>query len=245
MSRQPTSRLDKLLANMGYGSRRQIQMLARNGWITLDGRPLPSAEDRIAMTPDLPERLSVDGEMLDPLPGMVLLLNKPAGFTCSHKEAGPLVHDLLPERWRRRDPQISPIGRLDKETSGLLLMTDDGALLHRVISPRMHVAKRYRATLARPLEGHEGALFSSGTLMLEGEDKPLAPAHLEPLPGQAAWLTITEGRYHQVRRMFAAAGNHVETLQRDRIGGLDLEPDLEPGSYRVLTPSRIASIFEG
>ncbi|MGA0605049.1 pseudouridine synthase [Phenylobacterium sp. VNQ135] len=236
-------RLDKLLANMGYGSRREIQALARAGAITLDGAPVGKADQRIALAPDLPGRMQVDGRPLDPLPGMALMLHKPTGVTCSHKEAGELVYGLLPSRWRMREPALSTVGRLDKETSGLLLLTDDGDLLHRITSPRRHVAKRYVATLARPLRGDEAAIFAAGDLMLEGEDKPLAPAVLEPLSDLTARLTITEGRYHQVRRMFAAVGNHVEALHRDRIGGLDLPADLEPGRYRLMGPTELAAIF--
>ncbi|WP_185984287.1 pseudouridine synthase [Aureimonas mangrovi] len=239
----PTARLDKLLSGMGYASRREIQMLARNGRIRLDGAPLSAGDERLKLTPDLEDRLDVDGEGLDPLPGFALMLHKPLGVTCSHKEAGPLVYDLLPARWRRREPAISTVGRLDKETSGLLLMTDDGALLHRIISPRRHVPKRYRAHLARPLEGTEAAAFASGTLMLEGEDKPLKPAELEPVGEREAVLTVHEGRYHQVRRMFAALGNHVEALHRERIGGLDLPEDLAAGQWRRLTVEDIAAIF--
>ncbi|WP_062228333.1 pseudouridine synthase [Aureimonas frigidaquae] len=239
----PTSRLDKLLANMGYASRREIQMLARNGRILLDGVPVTGADARLALTPHLEAGLVVDGEALDPLPGVVLMVNKPLGTTCSHKEAGPLIYDLLPARWRRRDPALSTIGRLDKETSGLILMTDDGAFLHKVIAPRHHVEKRYRATLARPLEGTEAALFASGTLMLEGEDKPLLPARLEIISPKEAFLTVTEGRYHQVRRMFAAAGNHVVALHRDRIGGLTLPADLAPGAFYRLSSAEAASVL--
>ncbi|MBB3996505.1 pseudouridine synthase [Aureimonas pseudogalii] len=243
MTKTPTSRLDKLLANMGYASRREIQLLAKNGRIRLDGAPRPRADERISLTPDLETRLVVDGEALDPLPGFILMLNKPLGVTCSHKEAGPLVYDLLPPRWRRRDPALSTVGRLDKETSGLLLMTDDGALLHRIISPSRHVPKRYRATLARPMTGTEAALFSAGTLMLEGETKPLAPAELEIVGPQEALLAVHEGRYHQVRRMFAAAGNHVETLHREAVGALTLPADLEPGHLRRLTLADVDAIF--
>lgn len=238
-----TFRLDRLLANMGYGSRREVQGLVRAGLVTLDDAPVADADMRLAVTQDLPERMRVEGVRLDPPPGMALMLHKPLGVTCSHKESGPLVYDLLPTRWRARDPAISTVGRLDKDTSGLLLLTDDGALLHRIISPRRHVAKRYLATLARPLEGHEAAGFASGELMLEGEDKPLAPAVLEPLTAVTAWLTVTEGRYHQVRRMFAAVGNHVEALHRDRIGGLDLPGDLAPGALRLMTPQDIDAVF--
>jgi 16S rRNA pseudouridine516 synthase len=138
---------------------------------------------------------------------------------------------------------LSTIGRLDADTSGLLLITDDGAFLHRVISPRSHVIKRYHATLARPLNGQETAVFAAGDLMLEGDTDPLAPALLEPLSPTTAWLTITEGRYHQVRRMFAAVGNHVDALHRDRVGGLDLPTDLAPGDYRIATAAELAGIF--
>ncbi|MDB5441619.1 MAG: rsuA [Caulobacteraceae bacterium] len=239
----PSLRLDRLLANLGYGSRREIAELARHGEITLNGSPLRDADQRIALEADLPERLIVNGRPLDPLPGLILMLHKPTGVTCSHKETGALVYDLLPARWRRRDPAISTVGRLDKETSGLLLMTDDGALLHQIISPKRHVAKRYLATLDRPLSGEETALFAAGTLMLEGEIKPLAPALLQPIDAVSAYLTVTEGRYHQVRRMFAAAGNHVVGLHRDRVGGLDLPADLEPGGHRLLGPAEIALVL--
>jgi len=240
-----TFRLDRLLANMGYGSRREVQQLVSYGAVTLDGERVKAADMRIAATPDLTARMTVSGQPLDPPPGMALMLHKPTGVTCSHKETGALVYDLLPGRWRQREPAISTVGRLDKDTSGLLLLTDDGALLHRIISPKRHVPKRYLATLARPLTGDEAARFAAGDLMLEGEEKPLLPAVLEPLSETTAWLTITEGRYHQVRRMFAAVGNHVAALHRDRIGALDLPDDLAPGQWRLMTEGDVASVFAG
>jgi 16S rRNA pseudouridine516 synthase len=229
-----TLRLDRLLSNLGYGSRREVQQMARAGLVTLDGAAIEDADRRIAVTSDLSGRMRINGKPLDPPPGLTLMLHKPLGVTCSHKEAGPLVYDLLPPRWRRRDPPLSTIGRLDKETSGLLLLTDDGGLLHRVISPRANVSKRYHVTLARPLRGDEAEVFASGTLLLEGEDKPLLPVQMETLSSTSAFVTLTEGRYHQVRRMFAALGNHVEALHRDRIGDLALPIDLAPGQYRAL-----------
>ncbi|MGD0634783.1 MAG: pseudouridine synthase [Beijerinckiaceae bacterium] len=236
-------RLDKLLANLGYGSRREVQALVRASRVVLDGAPVTAADERIALSPQLPQRLSIGGVPCDPPPGLVLMMHKPLGMTCSHKETGPLVYDLLPPRWRLRDPPVSSIGRLDKETSGLLLLTDDGDLLHKIISPKARIAKRYRATLARPLRGDEAALFASGTLMLEGETKPLEPAKIEILSPRSAALTITEGRYHQARRMFAAAGNHVLSLHRDRIGGLTLDPALDAGATRLLDPDEVRLIF--
>ena len=244
MSKLPaTLRLDRLLANLGYGSRKEVQQMAKAGWIMLDGAPVNDIGQHVRIVPDLSERLRLQGQPIDPPPGVMLMMHKPLGVTCSHKEAGALVYDLLPLRWRRREPALSTIGRLDKETSGLLLFTDDGDLLHRVISPRKHVAKRYVATLDRPLRGDEAALFASGTLMLENDDKPLLPAELEPLTPTTASLTVHEGRYHQVRRMFAAAGNHVTALHRDRMGGLALPADLAPGAYCVLSADEIDCIF--
>ena len=244
MKRVLTSRIDKLLGSMGYGSRTEIARLGKVGGIVLDGVDLTDVSKRIVVTADLTGRMQIDGRPLDPPAGLVLILNKPLGMTCSHKEDGALVYDVLPERWRRRDPAISTIGRLDKETSGLLLLTDDGDLLHRVISPKRHVAKVYRATLARPLAGTEGPLFEEGGLVLEGEDKPLAPAHLKVISPTEARLTVTEGRYHMVRRMFAAVGNHVEALHRERVGGLALPDDLAPGEWRLATQGEIEAIFQ-
>jgi 16S rRNA pseudouridine516 synthase len=170
-------------------------------------------------------------------------MNKPLGVTCSRKDQGRVVYDLLPPRYRARTPALSTVGRLDRDTSGLLLFTDDGSLLHRIISPRASISKVYEATLAQDLHGDEQALFASGTLMLESETTPLLPASLDVLAPRQARLRITEGRYHQVRRMFAATGNHVEALQRTAMGGLQLA-DLAPGAWRQLDAVDMAKIFE-
>ena len=238
-----TMRLDRLLANLGYGSRREVQGLVDAGEVVLDGAELTDASARLAVTPDLATRMTVEGRPLDPPPPLVLMMHKPLGVVCSHKEPGRSVYELLPSRWRGRNPALSSVGRLDVDTSGLLLLTDDGGFLHRVISPKAHIAKRYAVTLDRPLKGDEAELFASGALVLESDTTPLAPAVLEPLSPTTAWLTITEGRYHQVRRMFAAAGNHVVALHRDRVGTLDLPADLAPGGYRLLTDHEKASLF--
>lgn len=244
MAMLPTCRIDRLLSSMGYGSRNDIARLARAGGITLDSAVLGDVSTRIPVTPDLPSRMKIDGQALDPLAGMVILLNKPPGMTCSRKEAGALVYELLPARWRRRVPAISTIGRLDKQTSGLLLLTDDGGLLHRITSPKRSVKKIYRAKLARPLHGTEAELFASGHLMLQGDDKPLAPADLVVVSETEALLTVTEGRYHQVRRMFAAAGNHVEALHRERLGSLSLPDSMSPGQWMLLNEDEIALILQ-
>lgn len=243
MAKISTSRVDQLLASMGYGSRKDIARIAKAGRIMLDGVAVRDATKRISVSADLPDRMTISGAPVDPVAGMVILLNKPLGMTCSHKDDGPLVYDILPDRWRSRSPAISTVGRLDKQTSGLLLLTDDGDLLHRIISPKRHVKKTYRAKLARPMTGSERALFASGTLMLEGEDKPLAPAELDMVSPTEALLTVVEGRYHQVRRMFAATGNHVEALHRETLGGLSLPEGMGPGDWRLLHETEIAAIF--
>jgi 16S rRNA pseudouridine516 synthase len=239
----PMARLDRLLANLGYGSRREVTALVARGQVVLDGATLKNAGARIAVTADLPARMTIAGQPVDPPAPLTILMHKPLGVVCSHREPGRSIYELLPPRWQGRLPALSSIGRLDKETSGLLLITDDGPFLHRVISPKSGVAKRYVATLDRPLVGTEAAAFAAGTLMLESETEPLAPAVLEPLGATEARLTITEGRYHQVRRMFAAVGNHVVALHRDRIGGLTLPQDLAPGAWRILSPAEQAAIF--
>src|SRR5690606_19598071 len=137
------------------------------------------------------DALRIDGEPLDPPQGLLLMLHKPVGHTCSTKDAGRLVHDLLPPRFRLRDPLLSTVRRLDRDTSGLLLFTDDGALLHRIISPKSNLPKVYEATLAQPLRGDEAALFASGTLLLESETVPLKPAVLETVDATHARLTLT------------------------------------------------------
>jgi len=237
------ARLDRLLANLGYGSRREVTALVARGQVVLDGATLKDAGARIAVTADLPARMTIAGQPVDPPAPLTILMHKPLGVVCSHREPGRSIYELLPPRWQGRLPALSSIGRLDKETSGLLLITDDGPFLHRVISPKSEVAKRYVATLDRPLAGTEAETFAAGTLMLESETEPLAPAVLEPLGANEARLTITEGRYHQVRRMFAAVGNHVTALHRDRIGGLTLPDDLAPGAWRILSGDEQAAIF--
>lgn len=230
-------KLVKLIANLGYGSRKEVALMFREGRITDPDGEVLYADDKVPH-----EHIRIDDEPLDPPAGIVLMMHKPLGATCSRKDQGRVVYDLLPPRYRVRDPALSTVGRLDRDTSGLLLFTDDGALLHRIISPKAQVAKVYEATLAQDLRGEEGALFASGTLMLESETTPLAPAQLEVLAPRRARLTVTEGRYHQVRRMFAATGNHVETLQRVAVGGLVLG-DLPAGEWRALAPDEIAQIF--
>jgi len=230
-------KLVKLIANLGYGSRKDVSAMFREGRITDATGEVLYADDRVAHAD-----IRIDGEALDPPAGLALMLHKPVGYTCSTKDPGRIVYDLLPPRFRLRSPLLSTVGRLDRDTSGLLLLTDDGALLHRIVSPKSHLAKVYEATLAHDLRGGEAALFASGTLQLESENTPLAPARLEVVTPRLARLTLTEGRYHQVRRMFAAVGNHVQALHRSRIGGLELG-ELAPGEWRALAEADLERLF--
>ncbi|MDY0872031.1 pseudouridine synthase [Dongia rigui] len=230
-------KLVKHLANLGYGSRKEVAAMIRNGRFT------DEAGHEIDEDADIAHgALRFDGERLDPDASAVVMMHKPLGVTCSTKDPGRIVYDILPMRWRFRKPPVSPIGRLDRDTSGLLLFTADGAFLHRVISPKSNVPKVYEVTLARPLEGHEKDLFAAGTMMLESETKPLLPAELEVTGEKTARLTLHEGRYHQVRRMFAATGNHVEALHRAQIGLLTLG-DLPEGEWRELTAEEIGRVI--
>ena len=228
----------KHIANLGYGSRKQVALMFREGRITDAAGEVLYADDPVDH-----DNICVDGEPLDPPPGMILLLRKPIGYTCSTKDPGRIIYDLLPPRFRLRSPLLSPVGRLDRDTSGLLLMTDDGALLHRIVSPKAKLPKVYEAALAQDLRGDESAIFASGALMLESEQTPLAPAELEVLGPRHVRLTLTEGRYHQVRRMFAAVGNHVESLHRSRVGGLELG-DLPAGKWRQLNEADLRKLFD-
>ncbi len=230
-------RLARLIANLGYASQKEARRMVRDGRLTsVDGTVLT---DECAVVHEL---IRLDGEALDPAAGLVLMLNKPEGYTCSTSDPGRVVYELLPQRFSSRNPLVSSVGRLDRDSTGLLLMTDDGALSHKITAPRSHVPKTYHVTLAWPLTGEEEAIFASGTLMLRSESTPLAPAKMAASGPQSAHITIVEGRYHQVKRMFAAVGNHVEVLSRTAIGGLDLG-DLAPGAWRILSPADIGRIF--
>ena len=235
-------KLLKLIANLGYGSRKEVTAMFREGRITdADGEVL-YADDKLADDKIEHDQVRIDGEPLDPPPGLLLMLHKPIGYTCSTKDRGELVYELLPERFRLRSPVVASVGRLDRDTSGLLLMTDDGTLLHRITSPKHKLPKVYEVTLARDLRGDEAPLFAGGKMMLESEREPLAPAQLEVIDARHARLTVTEGRYHQVRRMFAAVGNHVEALHRSQIGGLTLG-DLMVAEWRLLDDTDRQRLF--
>ena len=227
-------RLDQLLSRFGYCSRREAQSWAQAGRVTLEGAPVSKPEQRLS-----PASVLVDGKPVEFPSGLLVAFHKPPGYTCSHNPAeGPLLYDLLPPSWLRRQPPPFTAGRLDRETSGLILLTDDGDLVHRLTSPRHDVVKTYEVTVDRNLPGGLTVLFASGTLLLRGEAKPCLPANLEITGPCTARLHIREGKYHQVRRMFASQGCTVTALHRTRVGTVELG-DLAPGAWRAINKTDI------
>jgi 16S rRNA pseudouridine516 synthase len=211
-------RLDQLLASLGYGSRREVRGWIEEGRVTVGGAPQTDPGARVE-----PADVRIDGEPLDHPGEILLLLNKPPGRVCSHSPAeGPSVYELLPARWQRRNPPVTSVGRLDKDTTGLLLLTDCSPLVHRLTSPRHKVPKVYRARLESALPPGIEEAFAGGAMLLPGESAPCAPAALRRLGEREAEVTMTEGRYHQVRRMFASQGCVVAELHRTRFGSLEL-----------------------
>lgn len=182
-----------------------------------------------------PHQVLLDGKMLEAPDGLLVVFHKPTGYVCTHSDGeGETIYELLPPRWLARNPPVTSVGRLDKDTSGLLLITDQGQLVQRYTSPRAEIEKVYEVGVDRDLNPALVAVFASGTIMLRGEDKPCLPARLEITGPRTASLTLTEGRYHQVRRMFASQGWHVETLHRSRFGDYTLE-GLAEGEWRVVS----------
>ncbi len=228
-------RTDALLSQYGYCTRREAVQWVKRGRVSFRGETVRSASAKV----DAHDVL-VDGQPVPFVDGLYIALNKPLGCTCSHREDGELVYDLLPPEWMARGKQPSTVGRLDKETSGLLLVTDDGALIHALTSPKRHVPKLYLFTTAAPIPASAVELFASGTLLLEGETTPCLPAELVLTGECRGELTLHEGRYHQVRRMLAAVGAPVLTLHREAVGALCLsELNLAPGEWCAFDPERV------
>ena len=225
-------RTDALLSRFGYCSRREAAAWVKRGRVMYRGEVVKNAAAKVE-----PAEVLVDGEPVPFAEGLYVAFYKPLGCTCSHKEEGDLVYDLLPEMWLARNPGVNTVGRLDKETSGLLLLTDDGKFEHAMTSPRRHVSKVYEFTTSAPVPASAVSLFASGELLLQGETSPCLPAELEITGECSGRLTLHEGRYHQVRRMLASVGAPVETLCRVEIGPMKLaELNLEPGEWVVFDP---------
>jgi 16S rRNA pseudouridine516 synthase len=225
-------RLDRLLANSGVGSRSNADMIIRRGQVVVDGTQIRDGAFKVS--PDLFYTVLVDGEPLDHPHGVMVILHKPVGYSCSHDQReAPTVDELLPDSWALRTPRPEWAGRLDRDTSGLLLVADDHQLIHRVTSPRHHVEKTYQVTLAAPLPDVERAVdaFASGSLMLDSDPKPCLAAVLAPTDDPLRVdVVLSEGRYHQARRMIVAVGGHVASLHRTKFGIWSLG-DLAAGDW--------------
>ncbi len=231
-------RLDKVLTATGRWSRREARELIRSGRVTIDGCCAAAPEDKID-----PEtaHLAVDGELIDCEKYVYVMLHKPAGLLSATEDSRqPTVVDLLPLPLRRRG--LAPVGRLDKDTEGLLLLTDDGAMTHRLLSPKYHVDKTYFARVEGALSEEDPAAFAAGIVL--GDGLVCRPARLEILSPDTCLVTLQEGKYHQVKRMLASRGKPVQYLKRLSMGPLQLDETLAPGEYRRLTAEELRSLRE-
>lgn len=230
-------RLDRFVSQAAGVSRSQARTLIRRGRISVDGEPVKDAAHHVGQDACVDHR----GEPLELPQPLYLMLHKPCGLLSATTDSGQTtVLSLLPPGLASR---VHLVGRLDKETSGLLLLTDDGAWSHRISSPSHGCAKTYLAELAEPLVADAEERLQQG-LVLRGEKRPTRPSTLERLDAARVRITISEGRYHQVRRMFAALGNHVISLHRERIGGLSLDQRLRAGHWRELSPAERAAVLQ-
>ena len=229
-------RLDKLLCSQGLGTRKEVGKLIRGGAVQVNGAACKDPGAKV----DPAWEITVAGRPLGYRKHLYIMMNKPAGvLSATEDRRQKTVLDLLPEDLRRRG--LFPAGRLDKDTTGLLLITDDGDLAHRMLAPKKHVYKQYRALLDGPVEAEDIAAFQEGVRW--GEES-YAPARLWTGENPAeAYVEVREGRFHQVKRMFEARGKQVLSLKRLKIGGLALDDTLQEGECRLLTEEETTQIF--
>ncbi len=229
-------RLDKLISTYTTLSRRDATAVIRRGKVAVDGvvikDPAAKADEQAVIT--------LDGEAVICRLHTYIIMNKPIGVVCATTDREEqTVCDILPEEYRKSG--LFPAGRLDKDTTGLVIITDDGDFAHRMLAPKKHVAKTYLATLDIPADDTVTAAFRDGITLKNGE--VCRSAVCEPLDGTSVRVILHEGKYHQVKRMFAACGRHVETLHRESVGGLSLDPSLAPGECRLLTETEAMTVF--
>lgn len=233
-------RLDKILSSQNLGSRRETGELIRAGRVSVNGTPVRKPGFQADPQTD---QILLDGSPVEVKKNLTLMMNKPAGvLSASRDTRAQTVVDLLPQNWRRRG--MFPAGRLDRDTTGLLILTDDGAMAHRMLAPKSHVQKWYEAVLASPVTEQDREAFRNGIVLSGGE--ACLPADLQVLcegPEPLVQVKICEGKFHQIKRMFLARENCVKELRRVRIGGLCLDPLLAPGEARELTKSELDAIF--
>lgn len=235
-----TMQLDRILHSQGFGSRRECRALVRQGRVAIDGECCADPFAEYVTGNNF--RFSVDGVNWPYLPQATVVLHKPAGYECSRKPVHhPDVMRLLAPPLRTRG--VQPVGRLDADTTGLLILTDDGQLNHRLTSPRQKLPKVYLARCSQALNDAMLEALRQG-VQLHDEPAPIAAASAEQIEETLLRLTLLQGKYHQVKRMVAAAGNHVEKLTRVRIGGFALPTDLAPGEWRFMDPAEIAALLD-
>ena len=234
----PLTRLDKLIADSGVASRSEAKALIHAGRVTVNGEVPRSSEEKHEAETAV---ICVDGEEISCSAKRYLMLYKPAGVLSATEDAKQeTVLDLLHPPLQRQG--LFPVGRLDKDTTGLLLLTNDGNFAHRVISPKKHVPKIYRAAVDGILTQEDVAEFERGIVLSDGT--ACLPAKIELLRPSVALVTVYEGKYHQVKRMFAARNKHVTALHREQIGALRLDEGLKPGEYRELTAGELSLVFQ-
>ncbi len=237
----PLIRLDKFISSQLTDiSRSEVKNLCKRGYVCVDGVPARSSD--IKIDPEV-SRVTVGDREVSYKKNLYIMLNKPAGVVCATRDGlSTTVLELLPPELRRSG--LFPAGRLDKDTEGFTLITDDGALAHRMLSPKSHVPKKYFVRLAKPLDGTEAHLFAEG-IVLEDGTKCL-PAELEAQDGaDECFVVIHQGMYHQVKRMFEAVGNSVVYLKRIMIGELELDPALNVGKARELEDFEVEKLVLG
>lgn len=237
--------LQDILFSQGFGTRRVCMGLVQQG-LVLVGDDLQPCTDPTAMFQEDEFIFQVQGERWQYHQLAYLLLHKPTGYECSQKPSTyPSVYTLLPAPLRQRGggaaAGVQAVGRLDQDTTGLLLLSDDGKFIHRMTSPRHHVPKVYEAVVKHPLDARQIARLLEG-VVLDDDPKPVRAQACEAASDHHLRLTLTEGKYHQVKRMVAAVGNRVESLHRSAIGGLSLGADLMPGQWRWLTADEVSAM---
>ena len=227
-------KLAQLLFSQGFGARRECEGLILAGEVRVQGQVI---DDPSAAFDPQGLVFEVEGKLWTYHEKAVVLLHKPAGYECSQKpSAWPSVLTLLPPPLRRRG--VQPVGRLDQDTTGALLLTDDGALIHQLTSPKRHVPKRYHATTADPLTSEQLERLVRG-VVLHDDPKPVRAVEARAIESRKLELVLTDGKYHQVKRMVAAVGNRVEALHRSTVGALQLPADLAPGRWCWITDTRV------
>ena len=228
-------RLDKFLCGSGAGTRSQVKVLIKSGRVSVDGKV---EKDSARKVDPEKQRITLDGEVLGGNRRIVVMMNKPAGYvTATEDPVERTVMELLPAEMKHLD--LKPVGRLDKATEGLLLFTNDGDLLHRLISPKKEVPKVYYARHEGEAAGEDVEAFAQGLILRDGTR--CLPAKLQPLGAGESLVTVCEGKYHQVRRMMASRGMTVLYLERRQEGCLSLD-DLPRGAVRELTPEEIVRL---